>query len=145
MTTTRSRLLPRVAAAHPRCFWLDGGGAREWSGRRSMVGWLDDDDVSLTYDAARGEVTRHAAGRVEVVGDDVFAALEAELAARRTRTTSGSATSATPPRPDLPRRPRRPTCPTRSGCGRAHSGSSTTPTAGSVDVVTISALERRDR
>jgi len=27
-----------VAAAHPRCFWLDGGGAREWSGRRSMVG-----------------------------------------------------------------------------------------------------------
>ena len=25
--------LPRGAAAHPRCFWLDGGGAREWSGR----------------------------------------------------------------------------------------------------------------
>ena len=35
-----------VAAAHPRCFWLDGGGAREWSGRRSIIGWLDDDDVS---------------------------------------------------------------------------------------------------
>ena len=73
-----------VAAAHPRCFWLDGGGAREWSGRRSIIGWLDDDDVSLTYDAARREVRRHAGiGRdsSEVVGDDVFAVLEAELAA----------------------------------------------------------------
>ncbi len=54
-----------VAARHRRCFWLDGGGAREWSGRRSIIGWLDDDDVSLTYDAARGEVTRHASGRAE--------------------------------------------------------------------------------
>ena len=53
-----------VVAAHPRCFWLDGGGAREWSGRRSIIGWLDDDDVSLTYDAARGEVVRHASGRL---------------------------------------------------------------------------------
>ena len=69
-----------VAAAHRRCFWLDGGGAREWSGRRSMIGWLDDDGVSLTYDAARREVTRHQAGRAEVVGRDVLAALEAELA-----------------------------------------------------------------
>ena len=71
-----------VAAAHPRCFWLDGGGAREWSGRRSIIGWLDDDDVSLTYDAARarGPPARRA-GRPEVVGDDVFAVLEAELAA----------------------------------------------------------------
>ena len=70
-----------VAAAHPRCFWLDGGGAREWSGARSMIGWLDDDAVSLTYDAARGEVTRHAGGAAEVVGDDPFAVLESELAA----------------------------------------------------------------
>ena len=70
-----------TAAAYPRCFWLDGGGAREWSGRRSMVGWLDRDDVSLTYDAATRVVTRHTAGRAEVVGSDVFAALEAELAA----------------------------------------------------------------
>ena len=31
-----------VAAEHPRCFWLDGGGAREWSGRRSIIGWLSD-------------------------------------------------------------------------------------------------------
>jgi para-aminobenzoate synthetase len=70
-----------VASRHARCFWLDGGGAREWSGRRSLVGWLDDDDVSLTYDAATRAVTRHVDGRAEVVGDDVFAVLEAELAA----------------------------------------------------------------
>ena len=69
-----------VAARRPRCFWLDGGGAREWSGRRSIVGWLDDDDVSLTYDATRGTVSRHTGGRSTVVGDDVFAVLEHELA-----------------------------------------------------------------
>ena len=72
-----------VVAAHPRCFWLDGGGAREWSGRRSIIGWLDEDDVSLTYDAARGEVVRHSSGASDVVGVDVFAALEAELASGR--------------------------------------------------------------
>jgi para-aminobenzoate synthetase len=70
-----------VAARHARCFWLDGGGAREWSGRRSLVGWLEDDEVSLTYDAATRAVTRHVDGRAETVGDDVFAVLEAELAA----------------------------------------------------------------
>jgi para-aminobenzoate synthetase len=70
-----------VAAEHPRCFWLDGGGAREWSGRRSMVGWLDVDDVSLTFHAEPREVRRHAGGSVEVVGSDVFDVLEAELAA----------------------------------------------------------------
>ncbi|WP_395658974.1 anthranilate synthase component I family protein [Nocardioides sp.] len=80
-TTDPAGAFASVAAAHPRCFWLDGGGARDWSGRRSMVGWLDDDDVSLTYSAASREVTRHIGGRAEVVGDDVFAALEAELAA----------------------------------------------------------------
>ena len=69
-----------VAASHQRCFWLDGGGAREWSGKRSMIGRLDDDDVSLTYDAARGEVTRHGGGEQVVVGSDPFAVLEAELA-----------------------------------------------------------------
>ncbi len=70
-----------VAAAHPRCFWLDGGGAREWSGRRSLIGWLDEDDVSLTYDAGRREVLRHFGGRSELVGDDIFESLEAELVA----------------------------------------------------------------
>ena len=58
-----------VAATYPRSFWLDGGGARDWSGRRSMVGWLEDDDVSLTYDAATRTVTRHAkAGKLTLTG-----------------------------------------------------------------------------
>lgn len=74
-------LFSRVAAEHPRCFWLDGGGAREWSGTRSLVGWLAPQDVSLTYRAVTREVTRHADGRAEVVGDDVFTVLEAELGA----------------------------------------------------------------
>ncbi|MFC6153105.1 anthranilate synthase component I family protein [Nocardioides yefusunii] len=74
-----------VAATHARCFWLDGGGARDWSGSRSLVGALTDDDVSITYDAACREVTRHVGGVSTVVasGDDadVFAVLEAEIAA----------------------------------------------------------------
>jgi para-aminobenzoate synthetase len=45
-----------------------------------MVGWLDEDEVSLTFHADVGEVRRHAGGRVEVVGSDVFDVLEAELA-----------------------------------------------------------------
>jgi len=69
-----------MAADRDRCFWLDGGGARPWSGHRSLLGWLDEDDVSLTYDAWRREVTRHAGGRSDVVGDDVFAVLEEHLA-----------------------------------------------------------------
>ncbi|QIX25287.1 aminodeoxychorismate synthase component I [Nocardioides sp. JQ2195] len=69
-----------IAASHDRCFWLDGGGSRPWSGRRSILGWLEGDDVSLTYDAGTGEVTRHRGGRTEVVGDDIFAVLEAESA-----------------------------------------------------------------
>jgi para-aminobenzoate synthetase len=69
-----------IAGQHRRCVWLDGGGAREWSRQRSIIGWLEDDDVSLTYDAARREVTRHAGDGSAVVGDDPFLALEAELA-----------------------------------------------------------------
>jgi para-aminobenzoate synthetase len=72
-----------VAAGHPRCFWLDGGGARQWSGRRSLLGWLEDDDLSLTYDARAGLVRRHAGGRAEVVGDDIFDVLSRELALGR--------------------------------------------------------------
>jgi para-aminobenzoate synthetase len=68
-----------VAARHPRCFWLDGGGAREWSGRRSIIGWLEDDDVSLTWSAARREVRAHTGGEATVVGDDVFAVLEERM------------------------------------------------------------------
>jgi para-aminobenzoate synthetase len=65
-----------VAAEHGRCFWLDGGGAREWSGRRSLIGWLAADDVSLTWSAARREVRAHTGGTSSVVGDDVFDVLE---------------------------------------------------------------------
>jgi para-aminobenzoate synthetase len=79
MTSDPVAFFRDVASAHPRCFWLDGGGAREWSGRRSLVGWLSPDDVSLTYDAGARLVTRHAGGRAQVVGDDPFAVLEAEL------------------------------------------------------------------
>jgi para-aminobenzoate synthetase len=71
----------KVASEHPRCVWLDGGGAREWSGRRSIIGWLDEDDVSLSWSAARGEVREHAGGTSRVVGDDVFAVLEERLEA----------------------------------------------------------------
>lgn len=63
------------AAARGRCVWLhtgDGG---------PQLAWLEPDDVSLTYDAARRQVTRHAAGRSDVVGDDIFAVLAAEIAA----------------------------------------------------------------
>ena len=90
-----------VAAAHRRCFWLDGGGAREWSGRRSIVGWLEDDDVSLTYDAARREVRRHAGGTSQVVGDDIWSVLESSMApGEQWFGYLGAAC-----RPDLPARP----------------------------------------
>jgi anthranilate/para-aminobenzoate synthase component I len=68
-----------LASRHRRCFWLDGGGARAWSGRRSMIGSVADDGLSLTYDAARGEVTRHTGDRHVTVGSDPFAALQREL------------------------------------------------------------------
>jgi para-aminobenzoate synthetase len=68
-----------VAAAHRRCFWLDGGGAREWSGRRSIIGWLEEDDVSLTWSAGRREVREHRGSSSEVVGDDIFAVLEERI------------------------------------------------------------------
>ena len=113
-----------VAAAHRRCFWLDGGGAREWSGRRSIIGWLDDDDVSLTLRrrAPRGDAARR---RLELVGR------------RRRHLRRARGADAVPGeqwfgyfgyacRPDLPARPD-PPCPTRCGCGRGTCGSSSTP------------------
>ena len=72
-----------AAAASDRVFWLDGGGARPWSGSRSVLGVLGPDDVSLTFDAARRRVVRHRGDTEEVVGDDVFTALEEHLAAER--------------------------------------------------------------
>ena len=69
-----------LARSHDRMFWLDGGGSRPWSGRRSILGFLLDDDVSLTYDASAREVTRHQGGRSAAVGDDVFTVLADEVA-----------------------------------------------------------------
>lgn len=70
----------RIARAHPRCFWLDGGGARPWSGRQSVLGWLAPDDVSLSWSAARGEVVRHRGGHSRVVGEDIWEVLADEVA-----------------------------------------------------------------
>lgn len=94
----------RLQARHARCVWLDGGGARDWSRRRSILGWLDDDDVSLSYDAAAREVTRHAGGRSTVVGDDPFTVLEQELAAGRP-TDQWFGYFGYAARPDLPAEP----------------------------------------
>lgn len=66
-----------IAAEHERCFWLDGGGSQPWSGERSIMGWLEPEDLSLSYDAVRREVTEHPSGRV--VGDDIFTALQERL------------------------------------------------------------------
>ena len=68
-----------AGAAHERMFWLDGGGSREWSGRRSVIGWLEPDDVSLTYDAAAREVWEVRGDRRTRVGDDVFTVLADRL------------------------------------------------------------------
>ncbi len=69
-----------LAATYDRMFWLDGGGAREWSGRRSILGFLRDEDVSLTYDATTRRVLRHSHGSSDQVGDVPFAVLADELA-----------------------------------------------------------------
>jgi para-aminobenzoate synthetase len=69
-----------ACARSDRVFWLDGGGSREWSGRRSIIGVLDPADVSLTFDAGAREVVRHADGRSGVVGSDVFEVLAQEVA-----------------------------------------------------------------
>jgi para-aminobenzoate synthetase len=59
-----------------RAFWLDGSGARPWSGRWSVVGWLQPDEVSLTEHAATRRITRHCDDdSSSVVADDMFEAL----------------------------------------------------------------------
>ncbi len=79
-STRPARLLRDGLSRSDRVFWLDGGGARQWSGSRSVVGVLEEDDVSLTFDAGRGEVVRHRGRHEHVVGADIYEALEAELA-----------------------------------------------------------------
>ena len=71
------------------------------------MGALSDDDVSLTYDAARGEVLRHCGDEVRPVGSDIFVVLEDEL-----QRTSGDEIwvgyFGYACRPDLPSRVRHP-------------------------------------
>ena len=90
-----------IAATHQRCFWLDGGGSQSWSGSRSIVGRLEDDDLSLVYDRAAGTVVELPSGRV--VGDDVFAALQERLDGDPDTHWVGYFGYAA--RPDLPARP----------------------------------------
>jgi para-aminobenzoate synthetase len=66
-----------LVADRSRVFWLDGVGARRWSGCRSYVGWLEDDEVSLTYDASQRAVYEHRSGELRQIGDDIFAELAA--------------------------------------------------------------------
>jgi para-aminobenzoate synthetase len=83
VTDTDARLVAtfvELAATYDRMFWLDGGGSRAWSGRRSILGWLEQHDVSLTYHAGSRQVLRHQHGRAEVVGDDPFTVLAQEVA-----------------------------------------------------------------
>lgn len=68
------------AAVRSRAFWLDSVGARPWSGQVSVVGWLDDDEPSLTFDAATGAVLEHRGGDARRGGDDIFAALQGLVA-----------------------------------------------------------------
>jgi para-aminobenzoate synthetase len=73
----------RAAMSRRRMFWLDGQAHRPWSGNRSILGWLDEDDVSLTYDARRREVKAHRGTSSVIVGDDIFAALEEQMTAHQ--------------------------------------------------------------
>ncbi|MGY0540473.1 anthranilate synthase component I family protein [Nocardioides sp. YJ-D4] len=74
--TTEERFA-EMASAEPRCFWLDAGPGQT---SRSIMGALRDDDISLTYDAGRGEVLRHRGGEVSLAGTDIFTVLGDELA-----------------------------------------------------------------
>jgi len=72
-------LVAGLLRRHDRVWWLDGGAGRAWSGRASLVGWLADDEPSLTYHAARREVVEHRGSTSTVVGDDLFGELRARL------------------------------------------------------------------
>ena len=79
-TQRPAHLAGSLADLYPRMFWLDGEGVHAWSGRRSMVGFLAEDDVSITFDASVGEVVRHQHGNTEVIRNDPFVCLESEMA-----------------------------------------------------------------
>ena len=75
-----------------------------WSGRRSIIGLLDDDDVSLTFDAGPATVLRHQqrpAARWSATTCSTCSPRRSP-ATPATRTCTGSATSATPAAPTCP-------------------------------------------
>jgi para-aminobenzoate synthetase len=91
-----------------RCFWLDRGPASAADaagsarpGRRSLIGRLGEDDLSLTYDATRREVVAHPSG--EVLGEDIFEVLDGLLDGDPDTFWVGYFGYAC--RPDLPARP----------------------------------------
>jgi para-aminobenzoate synthetase len=103
---TAGHAFREAAAASDRMFWLDGGGARPWSGNRSVLGVLSDEDVSLTFDAASRTVLRHCSGSSEQVGDDIFEVLEEQVALDRgDPSVSWVGYLGYACRPDLPARP----------------------------------------
>ena len=57
-------------------FWLDGSGSRPWSGRMTYVGWLEPEEMSVTFHAASRTVLAHRAGSSEQIGDDIFDAMD---------------------------------------------------------------------
>ena len=80
-----------LARRHSRMFWLDGAGAREWSGRRSVVGWLEESERSIEHTVTAPTST------------DAFAAVQTALgaAAPHERLVGWFGYAA---RPDLPAR-----------------------------------------
>ncbi len=61
-------------------FWLDGGGARDWSGRRRSSGSSTTTTSRSPSTPERARCAGTAAARSKVVGDDVFDVLAAEVA-----------------------------------------------------------------
>ena len=127
MTVDPAAVFAERAGRHERMFWLDGGGSRPWSGRRSILGFLDDDDVSLTYDAAAREVRRHQRGRSSRRRRRHLRRARGRGRPRRRRpgrVLGRLLRLRLPPGPAGP--PRGATSPTRSGCGSATPSSSST-------------------
>jgi para-aminobenzoate synthetase len=94
-------------ASQLRSFWLDGSGSRAWSGRMTYIGWLEPDDVSLTYDATAGVVQAHGGPHSpRNVGTDIFHALDEASAALSTglRSSGWVGFFGYAARPDLPAR-----------------------------------------
>ncbi len=74
-------VVEQLLRRHDRVWWLDGAAGRAWSGRVSLLGWLHDDEPSLTYDAARRLVVEHRGDAATAVGDDLFEVLRGRIGA----------------------------------------------------------------